>query len=99
MQCGRVDSPVSSRSTSRLPLIVYVLPLLHLGACAYVGANGLEWMPIIIADLPFSLLLMPFLMTVNGSQVLLVTLGTLWWLGLSWLAWRGWHRLQESRTR
>ena len=86
-------------SRRRPPLIIYLPPLIHLMACAYVGARGLEWMPIITADLPFSLLLMPFLMTIDGSQVLLVTLGTLWWFGLSWLAWRCWRWLRETPTR
>jgi hypothetical protein len=71
-------------------LWICLLPLLHLAACATIAAR--HWVSgvhsLIYVDFPFSLLLVILGWRNDDFLFWFATLGTLWWLVLSWAAYR-----------
>jgi hypothetical protein len=72
---------------------IYLLPLLHLLACAIIAlghwVSGVHYL--IYVDFPFSLLLVGLGWRNDNFLVWFASLGTLWWFCLSWVADRTFH--------
>jgi len=75
----------NSDSSVRSPFLVYVLPFLHLGACVaiWVGHVDTGWQKLIIADFPFSIVLVGLMFRDVNPLLNFGVLGTLWWYVLS----------------
>jgi hypothetical protein len=71
-------------------LWICLLPLLHLAACATIAAR--HWVSgvhsLIYVDFPLSLLLVILGWRNDDFLLWFASLGTLWWLFLSWAAYR-----------
>jgi hypothetical protein len=69
---------------------IYLLPALHLAACAIIAlghlVSGVHYL--IYVDFPFSLLLVILGWRNDSFLFLFASLGTLWWFFLSWAAYR-----------
>ena len=69
-------------------VLVYLLPVLHLGACLAVSVaqveSGVEIMGRI--DLPFTILIAPLVFWSQHPMVWIAILGTVWWYFLSRVA-------------
>ena len=78
-------------SRPRLLRWICVLPALHLCFCflTVVGGikSGWEYLSLYI-DYPISVLILSVLYRFDHPLLLFGTIGTLWWLALSWLAMR-----------
>jgi hypothetical protein len=77
----------SSDTSSHNPLLVYLLPFLHLGGCVTIWAGHIDsgWQKLIIVDFPFSLVLVALLYRDDNPLLIFGVLGTLWWYVLSLL--------------
>ncbi len=69
---------------------IYLLPVLHFLACVTIAVAKLESGVhyLIYLDFPFSLLLVMLGWRHDTFLILFATLGTLWWLWLSWVIFR-----------
>ena len=74
----------------RARIWIYLLPLLHLSACAIIAlahtVSGVH--DLIYVDFPFSLLLVGLGWRNDNFLFWFASLGTLWWFFLSWAAYR-----------
>ena len=89
-------------STRRLSTLwVYLLPLLHLGACVTIALanleSGLEYM--IYVDFPCSVLLVVLGWRHGNFLLWFATLGTLWWYLLSYSARLACNRFMAGTQR
>jgi hypothetical protein len=86
-----------SDTSGENPLLVYLLPLLHLGACLaiWIGHIDSGWQKLLIIDFPFSVVLAALMFRDVNQLLSFGILGTLWWYVLS-LAIR---RLFRNRRR
>jgi hypothetical protein len=75
------------------------LPILHLLVCIIIqfGISDAEepwkWIPLVILDLPLSVILLPLRRALPDSVVVpgwvvFGVIGTLWWALLCWILWR-----------
>jgi hypothetical protein len=76
---------MATSDSTRFPLLLYLLPFLHLGACLAIWVGRIEsgWQKLIILDFPFSLLLVALLFRDDKPLLYFGILGTLWWYVLS----------------
>jgi uncharacterized membrane protein YwaF len=85
----------------RRAIWIYLLPLLHLAACAIIAArhlvSGVHYL--IYVDFPFSLLLVILGWRNDNFLLWFASLGTLWWFFLSWAAYRRFHAGWKSDYR
>jgi hypothetical protein len=85
---------------SRSP-VVYLLPLFHLIACITIHIvnpeSGLQWL--IVADFPFSFVLVMLGWPRDNFMFWFGTLGTLWWYFLSWGAQQIFEGYKAGRRR
>jgi hypothetical protein len=67
----------------------YVLPAVHLSACAVISITRIEsgWEQMIKIDFPFSLLLGALTYIKDYPLLWFGVLGTLWWFFLPWFFW------------
>jgi hypothetical protein len=84
-KCRRRKLSLTSRHSG--PAYLWLLPLLHLGACAVIALGKIEWGVhyMIYVDFPFSLLLVALGWRDDNFLLWFATLGTLWWYLLSWV--------------
>jgi hypothetical protein len=75
----------NSNASTGSPLLVYLLPFLHLGACVaiWVGHVDTGWQKLIIIDFPFSIVLVGLMFRDVNPLLNFDSWGTLWWYGLS----------------
>ena len=73
----------TSNSSTGSPLLVYLLPFLHLGACIaiWVGHIDTGWQKLIIVDFPFSIVLVGLMFRDVNPLLSFGLLGTLWGMG------------------
>ena len=76
-----------SEASTRNPFLVYLLPFVHFGACLVIWLGNITsgWQTLIVADFPFSLLLVGLLYRNDNPLIIFGLLGTLWWYVLSLL--------------
>jgi len=69
----------------RSPLVVYFLPILHLGACLAIwfGHVNTGWQYLLMFDFPFSVVLAGLMFRGVNQLLSFGILGTLWWYVLS----------------
>lgn len=67
----------------------YLLPTLHLFACAVIALAKIDsgWEKLIIIDFPFSVLLVALTYAKVYPFLWFGVLGTLWWFFLPWFFW------------
>jgi hypothetical protein len=65
------------------PHWVFILPAVHLAGCIVTAIRGFEWMPVIVSELPFGLLLAAIAWRFDHPLFVFATFGTLWWYWLS----------------
>jgi hypothetical protein len=70
---------------------LYLLPLAHFCACLWIKFTDAAWMPIVFADTPISVLLLPLAWRLDYPMFWFGVLGTLWWCLLSYKA-QAWIR-------
>jgi hypothetical protein len=83
-----------------LPVLVHLLPLLHLWACVYIQVEKVEtgWEQLIKIDFPFSVFLVALTFRSDRPLLWFGTLGTLWWYFLSWAGWRLFRVVRPPRA-
>jgi hypothetical protein len=71
--------------SGRNPLMVYILPFLHLGACLAIWFGHIDtgWQKLIILDFPFSVILAGLMFRDVNPLLSFGVLGTIWWYLLS----------------
>ena len=78
------------RMVKRVPVWIYVLPVLHLFACITIALanleSGVHYLIYIYLDFPFSLVLVMLGWRNDSFLILFAILGTCWWWLLSWLS-------------
>ena len=73
-----MNAPQKSRS------LVYLLPLLHAGACFAIEAVHSGWQPIALADYPTSTLALALAYRYNTTAFpFFLVMGTIWWYLIS----------------
>lgn len=65
------------------PHWVFILPLLHLAGCILTAIAGIEWMPVVVSELPLGPLLAAIAWRFGHPLFWFGILGTLWWFWLS----------------
>jgi hypothetical protein len=65
------------------PHWVFILPPLHLAGCIATAISGHEWMPVILSELPFGILLTGIAWRFDHPLFWFGVFGTTWW---SWLS-------------
>ena len=75
----------ASEIFDRSPLVVYFLPILHLGACLAIwfGHINAGWQYLLMIDFPFSVVLAGLMFRDVNQLLSFGILGTLWWYVLS----------------
>jgi hypothetical protein len=75
----------ASDVSSRNPFMVYLLPILHFGACLAIWLGNIDtgWQKVIIVDFPFSIVLVGLMFRNDNPLFIFGILGTLWWYLLS----------------
>src|SRR5271169_4475623 len=74
----------------RPPILVYLLPALHLWVCFYTATSEPtpSWEHMIYIDFPASIFLVALSWRFEQPLLWFGVLGTLWWFALSWAGWR-----------
>jgi hypothetical protein len=67
------------------PHWVFILPVLHLAGCIVTAITGFEWMPVVVSELPFGVLLLAIVWRFDNPLFIFGVFGTLWWMWLSWM--------------
>jgi len=65
------------------PHWVFILPPLHLAGCILTAITGLEWMPVIVSELPAGFFLAVVVWRFGHPLFWFGVFGTLWWCWLS----------------
>jgi hypothetical protein len=65
------------------PHWVFILPPLHLAGCIATAATGLEWLPVLLSELPAGILIGAIAWRFGHPLFWCGVLGTLWWYWLS----------------
>jgi hypothetical protein len=88
----------ASEILDRSPLVVYLLPILHLGVCLAIwfGHINTGWQYLLMIDFPFSVVLAGLMFAGVNQLLSFGILGTLWWYVLS-LAARRFLRTANTR--
>ena len=87
----------TSDMSGHSPILVYFLPILHLGACLaiWLAHSDTGWQKLLVIDFPFSIVLAGLMFRGIDPLLSFGILGTLWWYVLSLVV----RRLFRPRLR